>query len=449
MNKQWLGLAAAVAVTGCVGEWQTGGNIGGANRNARAPGNIPGGIAVRAGDVAVAPRGDWFVTLKGQQTMVGSVGGQEVKPATSVDKPDLLAFWTRGDGFFALHKDRAGPTNGETGRETLVSFDRANNREVWRKSLDRRTTRLDVANNRVLLTGNDLLFLDAADGRQVAVHQSATGVHDVDVIHGGAHVLITENTNWEGSDPATTLSVANTEDGTTESTTTTENCADDVEVSQDESTAYLAPTLCQKDPVTVLSLDGNVVSVRKQMPGFGPVAQSPNGGHMVVAFLDRDAEAPRGATIPDSVKNSRERYHLMFIDTQTLDFTTSPVGDELPRYAFTPDGSKLLVDTPMAFFSSIHVMDLASRTMRKVMGPPVQLNNFTLSPDSARAFVAENQLWVLDVNAASIRLTGLSVPPAGVNLTADGVTVLITQVTDRALIFMDALKTRETGRVNY
>jgi len=118
----------------------------------------------------------------------------------------------------------------------------------------------------------------------------------------------------------------------------------------------------------------------------------------------------------------------------------------LPRYAFTPDGKNLLVDTPMAPFSSIQVMDMASKAMRKVAGPPVALNNFTLSPDSARAFVAENQLWMLDVNAATIRPTGLSVPPAGVNLTADGATVLITQVTDRVLIFMDALKTRETGR---
>lgn len=449
MNKRLVGLMAGVLATGCVGEWKTGGNIGGANRNARAPGNIPGGIAVRAGDIAVSPAGNYFVTLKGGTLVQGTVGGDDAREIQGVPKPDLLAFWGQGEGFYALHKERSGPTRAETGREVLVSYDRATNQEKWRQEFTRDDTRLDVTPTRVILSGKRLTILDSANGRVVSDREVKTSVRDVDVIGGGSHILATEDTNWENGSPATTLSVVNTEDGSEESTTDAPNCADDVEVSEDESTAYLAPTLCQQDPVTVISLDRTNIKVLKNMPGFGPVARSPVGGHTMVAFMDRDAAPPEGTTVPDAVRNSGDRYHLMLIDTDTLEFTTSPVGNQLPRYAFTPDGKNLLVDNPVDTFSNIRIFDMAAHTMRDVSGPRVKLNLFTLSKDSAKAFIAENQLFVLDVNAARVRSAGFSIPPASVNLSLDGLTLLVTQTTDKVMLFLDAINVRETGRVAY
>lgn len=449
MNKRLVGLMAGVLATGCVGEWKTGGNIGGANRNARHPGNIAGGIAVRAGDIAVSPAGNYFVTLKGGSVVQGTVGSEDAKVVNGLPKPDLLAFWGQGEGFYVLSKERSGLTRAETGKQILVSYDRAAGQEKWRLELNRDDKRLDVTQNRVIITGQRLTILDAQDGHVVADRESTTGFRDVDVIHGGSQILATEETSWEDGSPATTLSVVNTEDGSEESTTDAPNCADDVEVSEDESTAYLAPTLCQQDPVTVLALETSGIKVVKNMPGFGPVARSPNGGHTVVAFLDRDAAPPEGTVVPDAVLNARERYHLMLIDTNTLEYTTSPVGNSLPRYAFTQDGKNLLVDTPMETLSNIRIFDMAQKTMRAVSGPNVKLNLFTLSGDGGKAFIAENQLFVLDVGAARVRSGGFSIPPASVNLSLDGLTLLVSQSTDRMMLFLDALNVRETGRVAY
>ncbi|MBI5493996.1 MAG: hypothetical protein HY904_03155 [Deltaproteobacteria bacterium] len=442
MTKTWVGLGVMVWLAGCAAEFETGGNIGGANRNGRFPGNKPGGIAVRSGDIAVSPLGDYFLTLRGKALVLGGTQSQDAAAVDGMPTPERVAFWGEGDGFYAVSRDG--------GRQILVSYDRAAGRERWRKDMpERKDQRIDVTRNRVILAGKNLQILDAADGSEVATYAPANStIRDVDVLHGGTHVLVTQETSWETGSPRTTLSVRNTDTGEEESTTDADNCADDVVVSEDETAAFLAPTLCQQDPVTVLSLAGNQISVTRQLPGFGPVAKSP-AGNLLVAFLDRDAQAPEGTSIPDGVKSSQHRYHLMFINTGTLEFETQSVGDQLPRYIFTPDGKRLLVDTPMDIFSHIRVLDMTTRRWHQTSGAPAKLNTFTLSPDGRRAFIADKQLFVLDIGGAAVRPAGLSLPPDSVNLTSDGLTLLVTQVTDRVLLFFDALQTREKGRVYY
>lgn len=451
MQKFGLGMAVVASLAGCAGELRTGGNIGGANANLKMPGNVPGGIAVRSGDIAISPRNSFYVTLKDGTLVLGDMQKKDASALKDVPRPDRLAFWGgEKDGFVVLSQDRD-ITGAAKGRQTVLSYDRSGSTVVWKKTFDRSDRRLDVTadGRRVILTGNDVLLLDAATGDEAGRYSTDVAIRDVDLIAGGRRMVVIEDTRWVGTDPLVRMSVRNTDDGSEVCHTETANCADDATVSEDESRVFLAPTLCQKDPISVMKVQGDSCSTETQMAGFGPVAMSPSGGNLVVGFLDRDAQEPNGATVPAEVKSSRQRYHLMLIDQHTLEFTTVPVGNELPRYAFTPDGKRLLVDTPMDLFSNIRILDIESRTFTTVDGPPVKLNAFTMKNDSLRAYVADGQLFDLNIAKARIRPAGVGLPPDGINISVDGATLLVTQVTDRVLMFLDAGSVREEKRVYY
>lgn len=451
MKRFGLGAALLALLAGCAGELRSGGNIGGANAGVKRAGNVPGGIAVRNGDIAVSPKNSFFVTLRDGLLVLGDLAKKDATTMTDLPKPNRLAFWPGDkDGVFILSRAQ-NAVGTPTGKQTVASYDRGSGQLVWQKELDRNDRRLDVTpdGTRIILAGNDVLILDAATGNEAGRYGSDVVIRDVDLIQGGARMVVIEDTRWEGAEPLVRMSVRNTDDGSEVCHTDANNCADDATVSADETRVFLAPTLCQKDPVTVMNVAGDNCSVEKQMPGFGPAAAAPNGGNLMVAFIDRDAQEPEGTVVPDHVKQSRQRYHLMLIDQVSLEYTTVPAGNELPRFAFTPDGKRLLVDSPMDLFSKVRVLDLESRTLTTVSGPPVKLNTLTLSPDSTRAYIADGQLFDFDIAGAAIKPVGLSIPPDGLNLSTEGSTLLVTQITDRVLVFMDAARVRETKRVVY
>jgi len=239
--------------------------------------------------------------------------------------------------------------------------------------------------------------------------------------------------------------VVDAENGEETCRSTVNNCAGEVEVSPDGQTAFLSPTVCNIDPVSVLSLADGGCEVRETTPGFGPVALSPDGT-TVVAFLDRDLPADG---VPADVLSSNTRFHLMFMDAKTLKFTTMPVSDDLPRFAFTPDGKSLLVDLPLDPLASLKVVDVAAKKLREVKGPPLKLNAFSFSPDSSRAFIVDNQLFNLDLAGAAVRANGLNLPLAGINVTPEGPTVVVSQASDAALVFLDAISGTEKARKTY
>ena len=453
MIRFGMGVLALGLMTGCAAELRTGGNIGGANSNGKRAGNVPGGIAVKNGDIAISPNGAFYVTLRGGQVVSGTVDQKDAHKVNGLPAPDRIAFFEgNANGFFVFSTERSGPLRSPTGVQKLAAYDRSADRVLWTRSLDgRKDRKLDVTQDgsRVILTGNTVLVMDAATGNTVTELTSEVGFKDLAIIAGGTRAVVVEDTQWETGLPQTRLSVRDTQDGSEVCHTQADNCSSEVAISEDESRVFLAPTLCAEDPVTVMNISDGNCEVEKQMPGFGPVAMSPNGGNLVVAFLDRDAHPPAGTTVPDSVRQSRQRYHLMLIDQATLEFTTLAVGNELPRYTFTPDGQRLLVDTPMDLLSGIKVLDLASHTFTNVAGPPVKLNSFTVSPDSLRAYITDAQLFDLDIASARLRPVGFGMPPDGVNLTPNGATLLVTQISDRVLMFFDASRVRETGRVYY
>jgi DNA-binding beta-propeller fold protein YncE len=311
-------------------------------------------------------------------------------------------------------------------------------------------TLLDTTHDgeRLVLAGQNVLVVDARNGKTVAEHAPrGPGIRDVDVLHDG-RVLITEETEWRDNRPVTRLSVRDATTGEQTCEVDTDNCADEVVLSRDEGRALLAPTLCAQDPVTVVALTAGACSVEKQLPGFGPVALSPNG-KVAVAFLDRDAVDASGQANPAQVKGSSVRYHLMFIDMTTLSFETRPQGDWLPRFVFSPTGDELLVDTPMDVMGGVEVHHVADGAVSTVGGLPVRLNHFAFSPDGSRAFVLDRGLHELDV--ANAKMTHIMLPftPSSVDVTPDGLTLLVVNLGRNTVHFVDAITKRDTRQASF
>jgi len=426
-------------------EWETGGNIGGANQGLRSPGNRQGGIALTEGDVAVSPDGKFFAAIKDGKLVLGDVGGSNTSK-TGLPKPERVAFWSNSDGEGILVLAN-GKRDGN-GTERLVAFDRKSDKVLWDVQLSRADRWLDMTpdGKRIILTSDSSVALvDGANGSYLSdVGANTFNVRDVDITKDGRFVIVTRDMGFS----MTNVSMTRTENGEEVCDVEATNCADEVVLSQDETRAFLSPTLCNADPVTVIRLAENDCAVEQQMPGFGPVALSPDG-KTAVAFLDRDATDPTGVIVPADIQQSDTRYHLMFIDTTSLAFTTKPHGDNLPRYAFTPDGASLLVDVPMDLLAKVEVLDAKSYTRRAVSGPPVKLHAFSFSPDSAKAFVIDSGLFELDVDGAKLSPIPLAFPPSNLNITPDGMTLLVTNKVRSTVHFVDPKSRLETGRVTF
>jgi hypothetical protein len=101
--------------------------------------------------------------------------------------------------------------------------------------------------------------------------------------------------------------------------------------------------------VSVIDIDESSLGFVKNLPGFGPVALSPDGSQ-AVAYLDTQRMDPSMFEDPAQVPGAgADRYQLMVIDPGSLSFTLDPIGKALPRFAMTPDGKGMLVDSSVMY----------------------------------------------------------------------------------------------------
>lgn len=445
MRRVALAAGLVLALAAC-SEWQTGGNIGGANQNGRGPGNRQGGLALANGEVAVHAHGHFFVTVKDGTLVVGELGGANVRALDGIGTPRRIAFWegSAGDGLVVLASGSSG--------ERLLSWSRAADQVLWQRELARSDRWLDInsTGTRLALTGDTILIVDAATGADVGTLAPRSPVRDVDFSADGKRLLVTEETVWKSTDgtPHTDVTVNDADTGEESCRVDTQNCADELVLSPDGERAFLAPTLCAKDPVSVVKVSSAGCALERQLPGFGSVALSPDG-RTAVAFLDRDNAEAATLGMPAEVVRSSKRFHLMFIDVASLEYRTAPVSNQLPRYAFTPDGAKMLVDTPMDLLSNVVLLDVASGRSRVLRGPPAKLHRYSLLPDSGRVFTVDNGLFELDLGDAVVRPVPTSFPPAVLNITPDGRTLLAGDGQLPLLHLLDTGSRRESRRISY
>jgi hypothetical protein len=96
-------------------------------------------------------------------------------------------------------------------------------------------------------------------------------------------------------------------------------------------------------------------------------------------------------------------------------------GASLPRYAVTPDGMVLLVDSDW-FWSQeprARLFDVPARRFRELAGPSVKLDDFTLSSDSKHAYVRDLDVFDIDLMRATTSSFELGFRPTNLNISAD------------------------------
>lgn len=411
---------------------------GGANSNQKGVGDQPGGVQLGIGDIAVAPFGNYVLFQRDQGLAVGWIDNGSIRDLP-VEAPTRLAF----------SKKRTTIYVGSDTTDEIFAVDVGQEQLLWHVAVTETATehmRIAVSQDDrfvVVASPYRVEALDAATGAPVGSRDFANGVVDMKVLPDSKRVLVVEQHQWAGDSPSTRLTLWNLESQGFV-TVNVPNCADDIAVSADGHRALLAPTTCSKDPVSVIDLSEGAEKWERNLPGFGPVALAPDGT-TAVAFFDRDNVDLSLFDDPSKAPGTgAARYHLMLLDTATLEYEFAEVGEQLPRYAVTPDGNVLLVDSSFLGDQSTRLFDVTSRTFRDIDGPEFTLGNFALSSDSQHAYAIESVLYAVDISGASSETVGLAFTPTNLNISADDRLLFLRQSEGEICIF--DLETRACQR---
>jgi WD40 repeat protein len=184
------------------------------------------------------------------------------------------------------------------------------------------------------------------------------------------------------------------------------NCASSLQLSPQGRTAMLAPTNCSKDPVSIIDLIAR--TFRKNIPGFGPVAWSPDGEYAVAFGRKDDLKAVANIDTTAAIS-------LLFIEAATLEIEVLELGDDIPIYSITPDGQVVLIYSifTSSSYDGIVMVDVATRTLRETSGPEVGLSEFVMSPDGQLVYLIDGGLFRLDVQTGKIAYVNLPCGGAG------------------------------------
>lgn len=387
---------------------------GGANPNQKGVGDHPGGVKLGIGDIAVAPFGGYIAFERSNTLAVGWVDDGLIE-SLPVSEPTRLAF----------SKQRPVVYVGSDATGEIIAVDVQARKALWHTHVtDTATDRLRLESSQddafvVAASPGKVQVLDAATGKIRGERSLASPLVDVEILGDSKRAIVVEHHSWIGDVPHTPVVVLNLDtNGSID--LDVPNCSDDIVVSKDGMRAFLAPTTCQRDPVSVIELQPGNEHYSKNLPGFGPVAMSPDGT-TAVGFLDRDNVDLSLFDDPSlAPTTSKSKYHLMLIDSASLKYEFAPAGDELPRFAVTPDGNVLLVDSGNSSNEAARLFDVPSRTFVSISGPSLTLDDFSLSSDSKHAYVLmSTELDELDISAAKASGIDPGFQPQNLNISAD------------------------------
>ena len=415
-------------------------NAGGANDQVKAPGNAPGGVDLAYGDIAVSPDGS-YVVYDHAATLAVAWTKTSLVEALPLEEPSRLGF----------AKDRHVVYVSSTKDGAVHAIDVDSATQLWSSPLGEYTDGfLAVAESDtrlVFAASKRLWVLDAKDGH--VLHDLALSSPPVDlkILPDDERVLVVEQHTFPpavvpGPDAPTANTIVHVLDMATgqDRAISVPNCSDDIVVTGDGKMAFLAPTSCSKDPISVIDLVPGKEAFRKNLPGFGPVVLAPDGV-TAVGFLDR-AQADASLFDDPKLLPAKGAYHLMVIDTPTLQYAFYEYGDICPRYALSPNGKALLVDESngLSGISRARLFDMETRAFETIEGPAIQFEQVALSSDSVHAYVLSNAqltsrtrgrgrrgaangtdygLYDLELDAAKVAEVPLDFRPVNVNIAPD------------------------------
>jgi hypothetical protein len=416
---------------------------GGANMGQRAPGDQPGGVTLGLGDIAVGPRGDFVLFKSDRSLAVGWTESGSVE-RLPVEQPTRLGFSKTRDVVYVGSTASGG---------ALLAIDVRQQEILWSTPVSDATTSalrlMASTNDRYLLSASArtgrISILDPATGAVRNTVDLAKRIVDIQILPDDERAIVVLEHGWEGSQVTTPFVIISLETALKKELEVP-NCADRVALSGGGSRAFLAPTTCIEpgsrepaDPISVIDLNPGEETFVRNLPGFGPVAVSPEGT-TTVGFLDRtvlDLELfDDESLVPDE---STARFHLMLIDAETLTYRFVEVGQRLPRFAVTPDGNVLLVDSSFTVDVPARLLDVDSGQWRYINGAPLLLDNFVLTSDSAHAYVIEQRfypgLYDLDIARGVSEEIPLAFSPRNINISPSDDTLYLRKNDSEICVF--------------
>jgi hypothetical protein len=423
-----LGLACAIApsIIACIeGSPPT----GGANPNEHRAGDQPGGVVVAHGEIAIAPRGDYLLFAVGDSLeTVSSAGGPAAR--LPVVAPSRVSFNKDGSTIYVASL-----------YGTLHAIDVATRTEKWSRPIatgDSEQLRLGISpsDGRVLaVAGRTIHSFDAATGVEHQLPALAQDVADLTILSDGRALIVQRETWAAARRPQTAIRILYPNSALS-AEINVPNCAARLAVTHDEKRAFLAPTVCgtassrvRIDPVSVIELPLGKEQFLRNLPGFGPVAIA-RSAPQAIAFVDA-AIVDRAlfddpSQIPDVADGTR--FFLMILDTTTLKFRLEKYGNSYPRYAITPDGKTVLVDSISTGWTfgdepdvttPVQIFRVPTRSYQDVSGVPFLLDAYVLTNDSKRALAIDDGLIDFKIELGVSQRISLDFTPTFLNLSPD------------------------------
>lgn len=436
----WVGLLSSAALISCIEEQ------GGFNDNERMAGNGDDGVSVGFGEIAIDPTGRYLLSASEGQLVYGSLQDGSTRTLRGLSGTHRVAFDHDGRSIFVTRTSANADGSVEVdanGAEidinldltlgVLARYDTETSKELWQRDLGLDFSfendiypLLEVSDDdsRLVLTYRDHVeIIDTKTGKLLHKTKAfATPIVDVDLTPDQKRLLITLDHSWDGDRPTTSLVLLELETFVSVKVKVP-NCADEVVITPNGKYALLAPTTCQpapdvnKDPVSVIDLEAD--KFVRNLPGFGPVALAP-AGDLGIAFIDTENLDEALFDDKSQIPDRDVRYHLMLIDPVTLKFDTVELGDALPRYAVSPDGKLLLVDSPSLWDDGrIRVLDVKRRELTPIAGPNLRLDNYVVTRDSATVFLLDQGLFRIALSERKAEAESITFTPSHLNITPD------------------------------
>ncbi|MFH1529662.1 MAG: hypothetical protein ABIK09_02885 [Pseudomonadota bacterium] len=186
------------------------------------------------------------------------------------------------------------------------------------------------------------------------------------------------------------------------------------------------------DPVSVIDLETR--TFEGNLPGFGPLAFSPDG-ETAVAFSRRETLMTQWNVFQQSFVG------LVFIRMADLYWSVLEYGDDEPDYFFEPSGAHLYLHDREPGQDRIVRLDLATEAMAVLEGPPTHLDGHTLAPDGAMIYViAGGQLRRVPVGGAAIEAMPLPFTPSQVFARPQGDALVVTEAENASVYLVDPVE---------
>jgi hypothetical protein len=168
-------------------------------------------------------------------------------------------------------------------------------------------------------------------------------LRDIDYNRPSRDLLVTWGSyDWDADINKTTVAFVDPESGDVEDQILFPNCADELTLVPNSGLALLSPTHCLKksvqisqDPISVIDLTAR--EFVQNLPGFGPVAVSPDG-RRAVGFTRREVMEDEW-----DFHAQDEPVGLIVVETENLSWRVMDYGDHMPVFTISPGGDWLFV----------------------------------------------------------------------------------------------------------